>query len=295
MNHDLQQLEAYRQLMEEKLEEFLPLHNQPYDEVVQAMRYSVLGGGKRIRGILLLEFCRLSGGDLEDAVPFACAIEMIHAYSLIHDDLPCMDNDDLRRGKPSCHKAFGEATALLAGDALLTKAFETAMTSPLWQKQPQAAWICLKLLADFAGTDGMIGGQVIDLALETSNSNQADPALVQKMYRLKTCALIQSACTIGVAAAGGETELAKAYGENLGMAFQLVDDILDVTGTVEELGKPIGSDEENKKCTLLSIYGMEQTVRMANDYTDRALNILEQFEDSDFLKELTGQLLLRKK
>ena len=192
----MSRMDEYRVLIETAMNEFLKESDQPYNVLIQAMRYSAMNAGKRIRPILTLEFCRIHGGMVQDALPFAAALEMIHCYSLIHDDLPCMDDDDLRRGKPSCHKQFDEATALLAGDALLTKAFQVASESSLVDKDPKAAIACIQALSKFAGVDGMIGGQVLDLSME-GKSLEVTPEALSQMYELKTGALIEAACTMG--------------------------------------------------------------------------------------------------
>lgn len=285
----------YLSRIEALLEETLALTGQPYDRLVEAMRYSALNAGKRIRPRLTLEFCRLQGGNWEDALPFAAALEMIHCYSLIHDDLPCMDDDDLRRGKPSCHKQFDEATALLAGDALLTKAFETAASAPLAQTNPQAVIACIRELAALAGVQGMIGGQVLDLAMEGKTLSVTPQALTQ-MHALKTGALMEAACKMGSLVAGASpegVELAAEYGRNLGLAFQLVDDILDVTGSEALLGKPVGSDVQQDKTTFITLFGLEETKRLAAQYTARAIAIAGSYPDAGDLRELTEQLLSR--
>ena len=292
----------YEQKMQEdisringELDRLLPLRGEPYDAVVEAMRYSVMNAGKRIRPVLALEFCRQYGGDEAGALPFACAVEMIHCYSLIHDDLPCMDDDDMRRGKPSCHRQFGEATALLAGDALLTVAFETMAKAELAARHPERAVAAIRELACLAGADGMVGGQVIDLAIE---GRRVEEPLLRQMHRLKTSALIQAACRIGVICAGGggeALELAGQYGEYLGLAFQIVDDILDVTADEQELGKPVHSDQENDKTTYLTLFGMERARALAEDYTERAFAVARRCPDGAFLEELIRALLVRRK
>lgn len=291
----MSRMDEYRVLIETVMNEFLKESDQPYNVLIQAMRYSAMNAGKRIRPILTLEFCRIHGGMVQDALPFAAALEMIHCYSLIHDDLPCMDDDDLRRGKPSCHKQFDEATALLAGDALLTKAFQVASESSLADKDPKAVIACIQALSKFAGVDGMIGGQVLDLSMEGKSLEVTSEALSQ-MHELKTGALIEAACTMGTLAAGKTGEavaLAAEYGRNLGLAFQLVDDILDVTGSEALLGKPIGSDEEQEKTTFITLFGLDKTKKLAEEYTKRALEIADSYEDCDFLHQLTEQLLSR--
>lgn len=271
------------------LKEYLPTAD---DVVSQAMRYSVENGGKRIRPALLLEFCRVCGGDYKKAVPFACALEMIHTYSLIHDDLPCMDNDDFRRGKPSCHIAFGEEYALLAGDALLTLAFETAMKSNLSAEITVKA---AKELAKAAGVMGMVGGQVLDLQNEGKKVGVSD---LQKTDELKTGELIRAACVLGCVCAGADDKkiaAAEKYAHDIGIAFQIVDDILDVTSDEETLGKPIGSDEENQKSTYVSLLGIEKSRKTAEELTLNAQKALEAFDgDVSSLKDFAEKLKNRK-
>lgn len=271
------------------LKEYLPAAD---DVVSQAMRYSVENGGKRIRPALLLEFCRVCGGDYKKAVPFACALEMIHTYSLIHDDLPCMDNDDFRRGKPSCHIAFGEEYALLAGDALLTLAFETAMKSNLSAEITVKA---AKELAKAAGVMGMVGGQVLDLQNEGRKVGVSD---LQKTDELKTGELIRAACVLGCVCAGADDKkiaAAEKYAHDIGIAFQIVDDILDVTSDEETLGKPIGSDEENQKSTYVSLLGIEKSRKTAEELTLNAQKALDAFDgDVSSLKDFAEKLKNRK-
>lgn len=271
------------------LKEYLPTAD---DVVSQAMRYSVENGGKRIRPALLLEFCRVCGGDYKKAVPFACALEMIHTYSLIHDDLPCMDNDDFRRGKPSCHIAFGEEYALLAGDALLTLAFETAMKSNL---SAEITIKAAKELAKAAGVMGMVGGQVLDLQNEGKKVGVSD---LQKTDELKTGELIRAACVLGCVCAGADDKkiaAAEKYAHDIGIAFQIVDDILDVTSDEETLGKPIGSDEENQKSTYVSLLGIEKSRKTAEELTLNAQKALEAFDgDVSSLKDFAEKLKNRK-
>ena len=220
----------------------------PQKTVLEAMRYSLLAGGKRIRPLLVLEFCRVTGGDEQAALPLAAALEMIHTYSLIHDDLPCMDNDDYRRGRLTNHKVYGESTAVLAGDGLLTAAFETAASTPL---PPSAVVRAVSVLSRCAGPYGMVGGQQLDLEGEHKRCTAGE---IHEIHRLKTGALISAGCQLGVLAGGGtEAQLAAArtYAEGIGMAFQLRDDILDVTGDSAKLGKKTGMDE--KKNTLVKL------------------------------------------
>ncbi len=264
-----------------------------FDEeiVANAMRYSLQNGGKRIRPVLVLEFARLCGGDVEKALPFAVAIEMIHTYSLIHDDLPCMDNDDMRRGKPSCHKKFGEEYALLAGDGLLTLAFKKITEADFSSEQIVKA---VKALSDFAGYRGMIGGQTVDLM---SEGKKIDIDRLKTMDNLKTGKLINCAALLGCIAANADdilTEEALKYTSAIGLAFQIVDDILDVTSTQEKLGKPIGSDNNKEKSTYVSILGIDKSRKYAEDLTSEALCALKSFgDDTDFLRSLALKLLER--
>lgn len=262
------------------------------DVMLDAMAYSLSNGGKRIRPMLVLEFCRVCGGDYKAALPLAIGLEMIHTYSLIHDDLPCMDNDDMRRGKPSSHKVYGEANALLAGDSLLTFAFETVLSADIdADKKAKAALE----LAKAAGASGMIGGQVMDLANEAKTASLDEIIITE---RLKTGALIKAAATMGCIAAGADEEqirAAQTYCENIGLAFQIVDDILDVTSDEETLGKPIGSDSENGKSTFVSLLGLEESARYARELTAQAKAALNIFgREGDFLSELADKLSERK-
>lgn len=261
--------------------------------MLKAMDYSLGNGGKRIRPMLTLEFCRVCGGDFKKAVPFALGAEMIHTYSLIHDDLPCMDNDDMRRGKPSSHKAFGEANALLAGDSLLTLAFETVLSAEGVDadKKARAGFE----LARAAGCSGMIAGQVMDLANEGKAAPLED---IRSTDRLKTGEMIRVSALLGCIAAGADDEKIKAaerYCENIGLAFQIVDDVLDVTSDSETLGKPVGSDMENGKSTYVSLLGLEESIRFARELTERAKEAVGIFgSEGEFLAELADRLLNRK-
>ncbi len=261
--------------------------------MLKAMAYSLENGGKRIRPMLTLEFCRACGGDVKAALPLAVGIEMIHTYSLIHDDLPCMDDDDMRRGKPSSHKVFGEANALLAGDSLLTLAFETVLSAPdLSGEVKSKAGL---ELAKAAGCSGMIAGQVMDLANEGRAAALDD---VKATDRRKTGELIKVSAVLGCIAANADEEKIKAaekYCENIGLAFQIVDDILDVTSDEETLGKPIGSDSENEKSTYVSLLGLEESSHYASELTENAKKSLEIFgSEGEFLLELADRLSDRK-
>ena len=275
--------------LEKACAQFLPEES----EVCRAARYSLLGGGKRIRAVLVLSVCDMLGGNMEAAAQFAAAVEMLHCYSLIHDDLPCMDNDDLRRGRPSCHKAFGEATAMLAGDVLLTEAFDVVANAPA---SAQACVRAAKALGAGAGSHGMVYGQELDLKYEALAATEEQLRLI---HRNKTGALINAAVQMGAAAADAAEEqcrVLEAYAYGIGLVFQIVDDVLDVTSTPEQLGKPIGSDSENGKTTFVTLYGAQGAMELAhklNDETCAKLN--ESFgEKAAFLQQLAQQLLVRK-
>ncbi len=264
-------------------------------KLLEAERYSLFAGGKRIRPMLTLEFCRLFGGDEEAALPFACAVEMIHTYSLIHDDLPCMDDDDLRRGKPTNHKVYGESTALLAGDSLLTGAFEVAASNTVAGAEISA--MAVAYLANCAGRYGMIGGQIMDLEGETRQLSLDE---LIKLHSMKTGALIGASAVLGALAAGVTfsdpcMEDVVKYSENIGLAFQIVDDILDQTGDVQMLGKNTGMDEERKKNTFLSFYSAEEAQFYADRLTSEAVAALRKYPDSDALCSLAEWLATRKK
>jgi len=289
----LNKIEEYISLINSSLYEYVKLMGDEEDKVTEAMLYSLKNGGKRVRPMLVLEFCRACGGSVESAVPFACALEMIHTYSLIHDDLPCMDDDDFRRGKPSCHKQFDYATALLAGDGLLTLAFSVMAGTEL---PAETVIKAVKLLADCAGYLGMIGGQTMDLQHE---GKQISLETLKKTDALKTGRLIYAACTLGCLVANADDEKFKAaetYAENIGLAFQIVDDLLDITSTSEELGKPVGSDEDNKKSTYPSLLGIEHSMEMVEELTKKAVDAVSVFgNDGQFLADYAVKLSVRTK
>lgn len=284
-------IKEYAGMTEAALEQFLNFGGCRQQKVIDAMRYSLEAGGKRIRPVLVLEFCRVFGGNPADALPFAAAIEMIHTYSLIHDDLPCMDNDAMRRGKPSCHAAFGEDTALLAGDGLLTLAFSVMAGAKL-----PARTVCRAVgtLADASGVMGMIGGQVIDLA---SEGQRIDLDILLELDALKTGALLRAAAKLGCIAGGADerqTALADRYAADIGLSFQIVDDMLDLSGSTEELGKPVGSDLENQKSTFVSLYGMDGAREKVRALTRSAKDALREMgTDTEFLEGLTDYLANR--
>lgn len=260
----------------------------PQARLYESIRYSLLAGGKRLRPVLTQAFCEICGGQAEDALAFGAAVEMIHTYSLIHDDLPCMDNDDFRRGKPTNHKVYGEALAVLAGDGLLTHAFRRLTMADLPDNRILQA---VRVLADCAGEDGMVGGQVLDMAAEERECTVEEVHAIQSR---KTGALISAACQLGVIAAGGTEEqltAAKDYAESLGLAFQIQDDILDVVGDAQKLGKATGMD--GNKNTFVRIYGIDACRAMVREETDKAITALSAFSAPDFLIQLARQLVER--
>lgn len=283
----------YKKLVDSKLSEFFNPSGMSYDGLLESMHYSLTAGGKRIRPTLVLEFCRISGGDVEKALPVACAIEMLHTYSLIHDDLPCMDNDDLRRGKPTNHVVYGECTATLAGDALQAEAFGTIARSELPAENKIA---CVEILADAVGSDGMCAGQYLDMVGESKRVTEEE---LDDINSRKTGALLIAACRMGVAAAGGSGEMLEAaahYGACVGAAFQIRDDILDVISTSEELGKPIGSDAQEHKNTYMALLGESKCMEMIEKLTNQAKSALcGAFDDTKFLCDLADSMVTRRK
>ena len=262
-----------------------------WGDLYESMRYSILAGGKRIRPVLTLEFAHLAGMDWHKAVPVACALELVHTYSLIHDDLPCMDDDDLRRGKPTNHKVYGETLAVLAGDALQPEAFRLILTVPDLTAERRAN--CALILAEAAGADGMVAGQVID----TLHAPKTEEQLTE-VHHLKTGAMIAGACKLGIAAAGGTAEQLKAaeeYGYQLGLAFQIRDDMLDVMGDADEFGKPIGSDKEEGKVTYVDLLGLEGSQKLVLECTAGAKLAVKTLDTHGFLTDLADSLAERKK
>ncbi len=289
MNTDFIKKEQYYiDLVNNYLKEELKPQDPLYDIVIEAMNYSVFAGGKRIRPVIMMEFSKICGGKEEDILPFAAAIEMIHTYSLIHDDLPCVDNDDFRRGKETNHKKFGETIALFAGDGLLSLAFETASKS-----KSKNALECIGILAKQSGVSGMLGGQTIDKEYE---NKEIDLKTLIRLHNLKTGALIKACGEIGVLCAGGSVEKQKAaieFCEKLGLAFQIQDDILDVTGDFSKLGKKVGSDMDNNKNTFVTLNGLEKSKDEAVKLTNQAIEALNLFNESEFLINLAKKLLNR--
>ncbi len=288
---ELQQCQAQ---IEQRLETYF-CTSLPQQKLLEAMRYSLLAGGKRIRPVLVLKFCEAAGGDPQQALPLACGVEMLHTYSLIHDDLPCMDNDDLRRGRPTNHKMFGECTATLAGDALQTAAFQTILSAPLPASVVRAAAL---ELARSVGAEGMCGGQQLDMEGEQKTFSLPQ---ITHMNHLKTGCLLRAACVIGVLAAGvaaddPKVSAAIAYADAIGLAFQVRDDMLNVTATAVEMGKPVGNDIQSHKSTYVSLLGLDGCVDVIQQKTLEAKEALQiSFQQTEFLSCLADYLAKRKK
>ena len=283
-----EKLTRYRNCVNDALEEAIPENGE---EAVSAMRYSVFAGGKRIRAALVLAFCELFGGNIEKALPFACAIEMIHTYSLIYDDLPCMDNDTLRRGKPTNHVAFGESTALMAGAGLYARAFETVIQSELLSDAQKLSGI--SVLLDASGINGIITGQILDLKNRPGLSENE----VMRIHKLKTSAMIEAAAVLGCVASdcgAAEKEKARRYAENIGLAFQIKDDILDVAGSTAELGKTVGKDKTEMKTTFVDILGVESSQKQVEALSESAKKEISDIKGSEFLCSLADYLAYRK-
>lgn len=285
-------MQKYIDLVDSALRECVKIKDNPQKKIYEAMGYSLFAGGKRLRPVIMMMTAKMLGKEPEIVLPFACAIEMIHTYSLIHDDLPAMDNDDLRRGKPTNHKVYGEATAILAGDALLTLAFETAISCDFEGVCKKSVIRAAAELAKAAGADGMIGGQIVDI-----DSHDEDEELLKYLHSLKTGALIRASGVIGAILSGADGEQIDAidgFCKNLGIAFQIQDDILDVEGNEADLGKPIGSDAENNKSTYVTLFGIEKARSLSEEYTRKAIRCLNIFENSGELCALAEKLIRRK-
>jgi len=288
--NDVARFAEYREYIGKYLSDWYQrFHDLPQKPLFEAIEYSLLAGGKRLRPILAFEFCRMCGTDWKAAAPFAAAVEMIHTYSLIHDDLPSMDNDDFRRGRPTNHKVYGEAMAILAGDGLLTDAFAVAATAQL--PEPADMAFAIAMLSECAGSLGMVGGQVLDIQAEQRQCTEEDILEIQSR---KTGALINAACVLGTVAGGGNEECIEAaakFAAGLGLAFQIRDDMLDVIGTAEEMGKGVGTDAS--KNTFVRLYGLEKCEELVQKYTDYAISSLSIFENTEYLitlaKNLTGR------
>ena len=285
-----EQTNLYRDYIEQYLDQKCFIYNnEPQEKLFESMRYSLLAGGKRIRPIFVFDFCRMCGSDWKAAVPFAAAVEMIHTYSLIHDDLPCMDNDDYRRGRLTNHKVYGETLAVLAGDAMLTAAFSYLSKAPL---SAEARIRGVEVLADCAGECGMVGGQVLDMESESRQCTEKEVIDIQSR---KTGALIRAACLLGVLAGNGsdkQMEAASVFADHLGLAFQIRDDMLDVIGDSKEMGKATGSDES--KNTFVHLYGIEKCDDLVREHTNIAIQALSNFDNSEYMKQLALSLTNRK-
>ena len=289
MNYE-ERYKTYQQAIEAYLDGLFT-EDKPYGKLYVAMRYSILGGGKRIRPVLTLEFARLGGIDWHLALPYACALELVHNYSLIHDDLPCMDDDDLRRGKPTTHKAFGETLAVLAGDALQPEAFRLIATAPGLSAENRVD--ALSVLSRACGADGMVAGQVLDTLCAIT-----DEVSLTAMERLKTGVMISGAAELGCVASEMSDDMrgqAIEYAENLGLAFQIRDDMLDVVGDAAVFGKPIGSDKEVGKITFVDVKGLDGCKKAVEDCTARAKAAVADWKDHEFLWELADRMVGRMK
>ncbi len=279
------------------IEQYLPAEEGYQKTVMEAMNYSILAGGKRLRPMLMLETYRLFGGKSKVIEPFMAAIEMIHTYSLVHDDLPAMDNDEYRRGKKTTHAVYGEAMGILAGDALLNYAYETALTAFDMEPDNRNIGRALQILATKAGIYGMVGGQVVDVQSEDTGDITREK--LDFIYRLKTGALLESSMLIGAVLAGAtkkEQNTVEAAATEVGIAFQIQDDILDVTSSLEVLGKPIGSDEKNHKATYVTFEGLEKAMEDVKKYSNSAVERMDSLVvKNEFLKELLLYLIAREK
>ncbi|MYG11935.1 MAG: polyprenyl synthetase family protein [Gammaproteobacteria bacterium] len=284
--------DAVRAAIEEALTGFLPSRSPIAQPLVDAMRYAALGGGKRLRPMLTCASCMAFGGRLEDALPPACAVELIHAYSLVHDDLPAMDDDALRRGKPSCHAAYGEAVAILVGDALQALAFEVLAGAPGGSAANRAA--ALSLLAEAVGWRGMVGGQAFDMASEGQRLGLAE---LKALHAAKTGALLSAAVQVGALfanASEAQMAVAKAFGDRVGLGFQIIDDVLDVTSDTATLGKPAGSDQQADKSTFVTLMSLDEARQEARALSEEATSLLQQAGLQDtLLAELGRQAVER--
>ncbi len=287
MNYE-KQYRDYQEAIEAYLNNLFT-QSKPYGKLYESMRYSILAGGKRIRPVLTLEFARLGGIDWHLALPYACALELVHNYSLIHDDLPCMDNDDLRRGKPTNHKVYGETLAVLAGDALQPEAFRLIAKAPMMSAESRIE--AIQVLANACGADGMVGGQVLDTICEINSESG-----LTELNRLKTGVMISGAAELGCVAAKMNATMrqqAIEFADNLGLAFQIRDDMLDVMGDEEIFGKPIGSDKEEGKITFVDIKGLDGCAKAVEECTARAKAAVGGWPDHEFLWELADRMVAR--
>jgi len=298
-------VENFNQILDKKKNEvesiiyrFIPEKEGKHELLIEAMEYSFKAGGKRLRPLIILESLKLFNGEITEAEPFLAAMEMIHTYSLVHDDLPAMDNDDFRRGKLTTHKKYGHAIGILAGDALLNYAYEIIANAIINSKNPKNAAKALKVLAEKAGITGMVGGQCVDVI---KTGEEIDLSTLLFIYKLKTAALIEASFMIGAILSDKDELIVKdmeRVGYLVGMAFQIQDDILDITSTTEILGKPVLSDEKNNKQTYATIYGLEKSKNDVLDYLNESVKILDKYskeDEDDFLKKLVISLINREK
>lgn len=286
-----ERLNCYKDMIERYLMSYFGNEPRAYGKLIDSMNYSLNAGGKRLRPALVLEFCRVCGGDIHKALPVAAGVEMLHTYTLIHDDLPSMDNDDMRRGKPTNHKVFGEFTATLAGDALQAEAYASILRADY---SSEILVKCVRALIEVAGADGICGGQQLDMEGEGTPRTEHD---LMEVHKRKTAALIRGACIMGVACGGGseaQEQAAIDYAEALGLAFQIRDDMLDVISTEEELGKPIGSDDEQGKTTFMTLFGAEECEFRIQKLTNEAKQAVACFADNGFLTELAESMAVRR-
>ena len=284
-----EQYDEYREAVEAHLQGLFTAETA-WADLYSSMRYSLLAGGKRIRPVLTLAFANAGGADWRSALPVGCALELVHTYSLIHDDLPCMDNDDFRRGRPANHKAYGETLAVLAGDALQPEAFRLIFNAPGLSAETRLQ--CAQILASACGADGMVAGQVLDTLHAPKTVEE-----IREVHRLKTGAMIAGSCQLGAAVAGNADLLsaAETYGQRIGLAFQIRDDVLDVTADADEFGKPIGSDKESGKVTYVDLYGVEKCGALVRAYTQEAIAAVAAHDADGFLSELARSLSERRK
>lgn len=292
-----EQLQEKQNQIEDLLRRYMPAEPQLQKTIFDALEYSLMAGGKRLRPMMMQEAYLLYGGDKQELIePFMAAMEMIHTYSLVHDDLPAMDNDEYRRGRKTTHIVYGEDMGILAGDALLNYAYETAASSFTQTENLTQAVKAFQILARKAGIYGMVGGQVVDVERTGQRLTEEELSFI---YRLKTGALLEGSLMVGAALAGAadeELERMEQVGEAVGMAFQIQDDILDCTSTTDELGKPVHSDEKNEKTTYVSFHGIEASRRAVEEYSKRAIRLLQEGErQNEFLSTLVEQLIFRKK
>lgn len=290
-------LDEKRAMVDEALRGFLPEARGPAADLISAMNYSVFAGGKRLRPILCIAGAEAVGAEAHHVIPVACAIELIHTYSLIHDDLPVMDNDDMRRGKPTSHKVFGEAVAILAGDGLLTEAFHLMTHMDLTKRvDPLTLLKVIRLMAKAAGYEGMVGGQVVDIQ---SEEKEVDPSSLEFIHTHKTGALLATSVSSGAILGGGDEHQVKAltsYGQKIGLAFQISDDILDVEGDSQELGKNVGSDVQKGKTTYPATFGLKRSKKIQREMVDLAIEYLVSFDHgADPLRHIAMYMVERKK